>query len=131
MLQADEEVPTLGQDLALSTAVEEMLGGKDVLDYFLVAPPPPKHLHIIVQPPSCKSSNRSHALFRSSGSSHPLTESLIPFSMQYPRQVKSMIDYLKMMPTASLLPNEKKDHVILGLMSSVSCHIHSVHSQRN
>jgi hypothetical protein len=50
MLQVDEGVPALGQELALSTAVEEMLPGADLSDWFSVAPPS-EHLHIIVQRP--------------------------------------------------------------------------------
>jgi hypothetical protein len=48
--KVDKEVPALGQDLALSAIVTEMMPKDDLSDHFPVAPQP-KHLHVIVQSP--------------------------------------------------------------------------------
>jgi hypothetical protein len=84
---ADAEVAALRKNL--STFATVMLSGNPLAFYFTTAPQG-GHLHVIVQPPGCKSS----------GWSLPLTELLIPFSMQYHRRAKSTI-YLTMMPTAT------------------------------
>jgi hypothetical protein len=91
-----------------------MSPGKKVSRYITTAPQE-ESLHVIVEFPSCKSF----------GWSHPLTELLLPVSMQYRQRVKSTIYPTKILK-ASLLLNEKKGRIILGLSLLVSSHVHPI-----
>jgi hypothetical protein len=64
--RVDAEVTTLGEDLSavavkMSAVAVQMHPVAEVLDYFPTTPQR-RHLHIIVQPPSRKSSGWSHPL---------------------------------------------------------------------
>lgn len=115
--EVDDAVTALGD---LSVIADYMHPLADILDHFPTTPPR-RRLHLIMQVPSKSFSAgfnsiitlRLHANLIAARKSFGLIRKLSAdtFSMQCPWQVKSITDYLKMMSTASLLPNEKKKKI--------------------